>query len=179
MLYMYAGCHRGDSIAAPALTSTAAPDPMSMEWIPYRDEALGIQFYYPGDAGLKIAQGAAETSITGPGGWPAINILDNVASAEFEVPEAASLEDWVIRKYLLIPTTRFHRQPAEQIAGTRAIHIRTDSDPRIAQALAAWPADTFFFVKPGHLYVLTFAHAFFKEDWAFYLRFLRTVELIP
>lgn len=160
-------CKPGDSLAVNETTPTTEPAPVFSDWLIFENAELGYSFSYPAETTLELSDDPRMSlTITGPvvndQSWPVIWFNNPGEGQEYRPQEGVNLEQWLKDNNFLLETIKNE----VQIAGVDAIHSRHERSPQ------SYASDTFYFVKSGKLYTVTFLHAGDMEDWYLYNAFL-------
>jgi putative hemolysin len=160
-------CKPGDSLAVNETTPTTEPAPVFSDWLVLENAELGYSFSYPADTTLELSDDPRKSlTITGPvvndQSWPVIYFNNPGEGLEYRPQEGVNLEQWLKDNNFLLETIK----DEVQIAGVDAVHSRHERSPQ------SYASDTFYFVKSGKLYTVTFLHAGDMEDWDLYNTFL-------
>ncbi len=140
------------------------------EWNLYTNDQLGYSFQYPADAQIITNDDPLKSIyISGSGmGDESWTIAHPSDRDDYRPPEGTDLLQWLTDHNLLGE----EQLPAEQIAGTDAIHYRHAASPQ------SYAFDQYYFAHAGQLYQLTIGHASEVEDWDLNNRFLQSFTFI-
>lgn len=160
-------CKSGDSLAINETTATTEPAVVNSEWLVYENKELGYSFSYPANTTLELSDDPRMSiTITGPvvndQSWPVIWFGNPGDGQQYRPQEGVNLEQWLKDNNFLIETLK----DEVQIAGVTAVHSRHERSPQ------SYASDTFYFVKSGKLFSVTFLHGGDMEDWNLYNTFL-------
>jgi len=164
-------CKPGDSLAPTETMPAVEPAPVNSGWLVYENTEWGYTFSYPANTTLEASEDPRMSlAIAGPvvndQNWPVIWFVNPGEGQEFRPQEGVNLEQWLKDNNFLIETIK----DEVQVAGVTAVHSRHERSPQ------SYASDTFYFVKSGRLFSVTFLHGGDMEDWDLYNTFLDGIK---
>jgi putative hemolysin len=164
-------CKPGDSLDVSETTPTLEPAAVNSDWLVFENAELGYSFSYPANTTLDLSDEPRKSlTITGPvvndQSWPVIYFVNPGEGQEYHPQVGVNLEQWLRDNNFLLETIK----DDVQIAGVTTVHSRHERSPQ------SYASDTFYFVKAGKLFNVTFLHAGDLEDWDLYNAFLDGIK---
>jgi len=164
-------CKPGDSPVVKETTPVLEPVLVNSDWLVYENTEFGYSFSYPANTTLEVTNDPRMSlTITGPlvndQSWPVIWFVNPGEGQEYRLQEGVNFEQWLKDNNYLLETIK----DEIQIAGVTAVHSRHERSPQ------SYASDTFYFVKSGDLFSVTFLHGGDMEDWDLYNTFLDGIK---